>query len=239
MIRFLHLLYFSLFFICCRPVVYVHSLASIPPQIQLTDTTKTILIVDATERVERTNSSEALVSKIDQNGIILIKELLNKQISLQLNKKVKVHTIKNNEEIQALKNGNSTTVNILLNQYHAEAIVVILSGEYGFQLAKKEKLNFNGGGVRWIASYNIFLEMNSMILQSNSIYNRKITSSQHHSDWNLVEGKKTYLTAANISTTDFINIAEANAIKVSQLFIKKQVIEVNSLTNRYFIELAD
>ncbi len=239
MIRFLHLLYFFLFFISCRPSVYVHSLASLPPQIQLTDTTKTILIVDATERAERTNSAGALVSNIDQSGIKLIKELLNKQISQQLNKSIRIHDIKNKEEKQGLVNGNSTTVQNLLTQYHAEAIVVILSGEYGFQLAKKEKLNFNDGRVEWIASYNIFFEMNSMILQSNSTYNRKITSAQHHSDWNLVEGKKTYLSAANISTTDFRNIAEANAFKVSQLFTKKQVIEVNSLTNRYFIELAD
>ncbi|MFP5041729.1 hypothetical protein [Parasediminibacterium sp. JCM 36343] len=226
--RFLAALLFTVAFTNCKPPVYTYVYKTLPPEIQIHDTSKGIVLIDATPTTGDNNNANNNYSQY-------------LFAAMQEDVKLPVETASDvcKEEMQLLLAKNPTVTSKIMKQYNANMLVVITKEEVGFKLDKIDKVKYENGAVSKTAMFDVFFEAKALIAQDNTFLERTIYVSRYYASRNVIDGVQTLPPEMKGCGADINMMAKENAQKLAHLFLDKKVIETWLNNKRHFKEVNE
>jgi len=244
------------FFFSCKPPVYTYRYKTLPAEIEIIDTSKSVLLVNA--EILPTNSIADLVqtsidtkaySKIEMGLDNVNSEIVSvaksnyiQSLSKDLEEGLKMHVEiakqLDKNELELLLSKNPGVANKLMNKYNAGIIIIIKSEVGGFKLNKIDKIKYTETNkLSKTASYDVFYETKALIIQDDNFLDRDIYVSKYHSERTVSRDMPMKLPRASRNKADINTVSRENSKKLSQLFMEKNVIETFLDKKRFYSDI--
>jgi hypothetical protein len=201
----------------CKPLLV--SYKTIPPQIPIKDSTKSVLLIDAaythTPGLAMTKKREKVVLDISKKYLTSLQQ----QIGQLLPIKAVIADSITEETYQLLLNHNENTIDTLLQQYNARIIVQLKSFNAGFSQDRVEKTKNSSGGTDKIAYYSVFFETEASIYQNNEWFDKTIHVSRPHSSRAVISALLARGPGYEANKKDIEEMMTVNIAKLCELFL--------------------
>ena len=201
----------------CKPLLVSYN--KVPPQIPIKDSTKSVLLIDASNIISPgiaiTKKREKVVTDIAKNylptlqqqlgGIIPIKTVIPDSISQATLAQLLLH--------------NENTIDTLLKQYNANIIVLLKSYYAGFSQDRVEKIKNSSGGTEKIVYYSVFFDLEASVFQSNEWIDKTINVNRPHSSREVFSALLARGPGYEANKKDISDMMKKNVTKFSELFL--------------------
>ena len=206
-----------IFLFGCKPILI--SYKTVPPQISIKDSTKSVLLIDAgniiSPGIAITQKREKVVTDIAKNylptlqqqlgGIIPIKTVIPDSISPVTLEQLLMH--------------NENTIDTLLKQYNANIILLLKSYYAGFSQDRVEKIKNSSGGTEKIVYYSVFFDLEASVFQSNEWIDKTINVNRPHSSREVFSALLARGPGYEANKKDILDMMKKNVTKFSELFL--------------------
>jgi len=224
-------------FVSCKSTSYTYKYKSLPPEVEIQDSTKGIVLINAELLPEFViavaNNSESPASVAKSNYLTNLSKAFEEDLKLPTS----VVNNLNKEDVQQLLAKNKLVAEKILREYNASILIVIKKEEGGFKLNKVEKIKYTNGKIAKTALFDVFFQTNALIIQDNSFTEKEIYVSKYHSERTILGNTPIKSPKEKNYRDDIISMSKENSKKLVHLFMDKQVIETFKNDKRYFIEV--
>ncbi len=245
-----------LLFFSCKPPVYTYRYKTLPAEIEIMDTSKSVLLVNAEILPESPNAdlvqtsidtkayskNEMGVDNLTSEIVSVAKsnyiQFLSKDLEEGLKMHVEIAKQLDKNEMELLLAKNPGVANRLMRKYDAGLIIIIKSEEGGFKLNKVDKIKYSDANrLSKTALYDIFYETKALIIQDDNFLDRDIYVSKYHSERTVSRDMPMKLPRLSRNKGDIIIMLKENSKKLSQLFMERNVIETFMDNKRFYSDI--
>jgi hypothetical protein len=219
MYRIKHCITFIIFIVLlgCKPLLVSYN--KVPPQIPIKDSTKSVLLIDASNIISpgiaMTKKREKVVSDIAKNYLPTLQQQLEGIISI----KTVIPDSISPATLEQLLMHNENTIATLLKKYNANIILLLKSYYAGFSQDRIEKTKNISGGIDKIVYYSVFFELDASIYQGNEWIDKTINVNRPHSNRPVISALLARGPGYEANKTDISEMMKKNVIKFSELFL--------------------
>jgi len=254
--KFLLFIFLLVLISSCKPPVYTYRYKTIPAEIEILDTTKAVLLVNAEVLPDNPNAdlvqtsvnlkeystNEMGIDKVNSEIVNVSKSnfihYLTNDLHDGLKIRVEIATHIEKNEMELLLSKNPGVANKLMNKYDAGIIIVIKSEEGGFKLNKIDKIKYTGNNkFSKTALYDVFYDTKALIIQDDNFLDRDIYVSKYHSERSVSKDMPMKLPKPSRNKADINTVSKDNSKKLTQLFMEKNVVETFIDNKRYYSEI--
>lgn len=201
----------------CKPLSITYK--SLPPQIPIQDSAKSILLIDAADinvpGLMITKKREAVVTSLAKNYVSLLQQQVTNKLPI---KPVSDSTI-GSDVIESLLQQNSDTANALLAKYQAGIIVLLQSHDAGFTQDEVVKTTNTDGSSSKTAFYSLYFQTAAIVFQAGEWYSKNINVSRPHSKRSVVSGLLARGPGYEANKKDISETMQLNIEKMCELFM--------------------
>ena len=254
--RFLLVIFLLVLFFSCKPPVYTYRYKTIPAEIEIMDTSKAVLLVNAEVLPDNPNAdlvqtsidskayskNEVVVDNVSSEIVNVAKSNYLQYLSNDLQEGLKMNVLiakqLDKNEMELLLSKNPGVANKLMRKYDAGLIIVIKSEEGGFKLNKIDKIKYTDTRKQSkTALYDVFYDTKALIIQDDNFLDRDIYVSKYHSERTVSRDMPMKLPKPSRNKADINTISKDNSKKLSQLFMEKNVVETFMDNKRFYSEV--
>jgi len=240
----------------CKPPVYTYRYKTLPAEIEIIDTSKAVLLVNAEVLPDNPNAdlvqtsidtknyskSEMGIDNVNSEMVSVAKsnyiQFLSKDLHDGLRMRVEIAKQLDKNEMELLLSKNPGVANKLMNKYDAGIIIVIKSEEGGFKLNKIDKIKYTETNkLSKTALYDVFYDTKTLIIQDDNFLDRDIYVSKYHSERTVSRDMPMKLPRPSRNKSDINTVSRDNSKKLSQLFMEKNVIETFMDKKRFYSDI--
>lgn len=237
MVKYLLLVLMILGFVACKTTSYTYKYKSLPPEVEIQDSSKRIVLINAELLPEFViavaNNTDAPANVAKSNYVTNLSKAFEEDLKLSTN----VVNNLNKEDVQQLLSKNKLVADKIMREYNASVVIVIKKEQGGFKLNKVEKIKYTNGKVAKTALFDVFFQTSALIIQDNSFTEKEIYVSKYHSERTILGGTPVKSPKEKNYREDILSMSKENSKKFVHLFMDKQVIETFKNDKRYFIEV--